>query len=443
MGSGFVAASDGSFYLLDSSGVNIDGISNAGAVTWVNGSTGRSLYGLYGTVSSQNSIVGGSASSGLGTPQIDAVNDSFISEFSADTSNSSNGRVRIGIYDPNSMTFERAQGQDMSILPEFLTTFLNAGTDVEIQANNDIAIDSAVTVSNPGGDGGNLTLTAGRSVAMNADVATDNGDFTVSANDPSAVSAERDAGNADIDIAAGVTISTGTGNLTLEIQGTTDSGSITLGTGSTLTASTGDILLIAGADIIASGAATITTTGNGDITLVVDNAFPTSPSFGPGLFDIAGLAITSGGIVQLYAGAFGLGSFPPTINGTPYTPGSGVNERGSTYYPSGIGGAPFTVFYKTAIATPSPGPTDEQRNRGKFRYFSAMSEAFLRWTPYSIQGVEGYRIYAPMGTGLIYFFPYSLVEYERGDELIFEKRVGIQPRRFIRSPSWKKWQKKK
>ena len=303
----------------------------------------------------------------------------------------------------------------MTVLPEFLTVFLNAGTNVEIQANNDIAIDAAITSSNPGGDGGDLTLTAGRSIEINADITTDNGAFTATANDPAAVSAERDAGDAEIAVGAGVTISTGSGNLTLEIEGTTDAGSISLGVGSTLTATTGDILLISAVDITAPGAATIQTTGGGDITLVVDNAFPTAPGIGPGLFDMAGVTITGEGLVRLYAGEFGISTFPALINGTAYDPASGLNQTGNTYYPDGSGGTPFHVFYKSdAPQPPSPAaPTDEERNRGKFKYFAAMSEPFTRWTAYAYLGAEGYRIYAPMGTGLVYFFPYSLFEYER------------------------------
>ena len=377
-------------------------------------------------MSAQNSLVGGATSSGLGTTTFDTVNSSFVGAFTADTSNSSNGRVRIGIYDPNEMTFERAQGQDMTVLPEFLTGFLNAGTAVEIQANNDVTIDAAITSSNPGGDGGDLTLTAGRSIEINADITTDNGSFTATANDPGAVSAERDAGDASITIGAGVVIDTGTGDLTLEIEGVTDASGITLGVGSTLTATTGDILLISAVDITAPGAATISTTGGGDITLVVDNAFPTAPGIGPGLFDMADMTITGGGLVRLYAGDFGISTFPASINGTAYDPASGFNQTGNTYYPGGSGGTPFHVFYKSdAPQPPSPpspsGPTDEERNRGKFKYFVAMSEAFTRWTPYSFGGIEGFRIYAPMGTGLMYFWmPHYMMEGIQREPIKFE-----------------------
>jgi hypothetical protein len=210
--------------------------------------------------------------------------------------------------------------------------------------------------------------------------------------------------------------------------------------------SSGDIFAIAGVNITVTGSATIQTMGGGDITLVVDNLFPTAPGIGSGLFDIPDLTLTSAGEIQLYAGALSLSIFPASINGTAYTPGAGVNEQGDTYYPNGIGGTPFKVFFKTSSPLPPPspsGPTDEQLNKGRFRYFAAMSEAFMRWTPYSIQGIGGFRTYAPMSTGQDYFFPYSLMQYMRGDQLIFEKGVGVPQRRFLRPPSWKRFRKSK
>ena len=90
----------------------------------------------------------------------------------------------------------------------------------------------------------------------------------------------------------------------------------------------------------------------------------------------------------------------------------------------------FIVFYKDAPQPPSPppspgGPTDEERNKGKFRYFAAISEAFMRWTPYSFGGIEGFRIYAPMGTGIMYFW---MPHYMVGS-------VGTpQPKRFSSPP---------
>jgi len=56
---------------------------------------------------------------------------------------------------------------------------LSAGADINVNAL---------------GSGGNLTIHAGRSVTLNANITTDNGDLTVLANHSGAVDADRDPG---------------------------------------------------------------------------------------------------------------------------------------------------------------------------------------------------------------------------------------------------------
>jgi filamentous hemagglutinin family protein len=80
------------------------------------------------------------------------------------------------------------------------------GANLVLQANNDISVNAAIDASANAG-AGNLTLQAGRSVALNADV-TLNGSLSVLANDSAALAAQRDAGTGFISVASGVTITT-------------------------------------------------------------------------------------------------------------------------------------------------------------------------------------------------------------------------------------------
>jgi hypothetical protein len=105
-----------------------------------------------------------------------------------------------------------------------------------MQANNDITVNQLITTL-AGGNGGGLTLQAGRSILVNANITTDNGNLTLIANETIAngvVNAFRDPGTAVITIAPGVTLNSGTGNTTIRLDtgaGLTNnsSGDITLG----------------------------------------------------------------------------------------------------------------------------------------------------------------------------------------------------------------------
>src|SRR5207237_849054 len=80
-------------------------------------------------------------------------------------------------------------------------------------ANNDITVSSAIAVA-PSGTAGSLTLDAGRSIVLNASLATGGGNLTLTANDTVAdgvVNADRDPGNAVIAMASGVSLQAGAG----------------------------------------------------------------------------------------------------------------------------------------------------------------------------------------------------------------------------------------
>lgn len=80
---------------------------------------------------------------------------------------------------------------------------------------NDITFASAVVVDNLSGNGGSLTLQAGRNLNFNANLTTDHGNLTAVAGDPSAIASEREPGVATITIANGVGINAGSGVVTL------------------------------------------------------------------------------------------------------------------------------------------------------------------------------------------------------------------------------------
>ena len=91
-------------------------------------------------------------------------------------------------------TFVIGPGDTINIAASSIANSLSAGTDVTLQANNDITISEAIVANNTSGDGGNLTLQAGRSILVNDSITTDNGDVTLIANDPRATQSQRDSG---------------------------------------------------------------------------------------------------------------------------------------------------------------------------------------------------------------------------------------------------------
>ncbi len=122
---------------------------------------------------------------------------------------------------PSEATFGSHPSESSFMRISDLINILNAGTNVTLQANNDITISNAITVNNPlvGGRGGNLTLQAGRNIAFNANLFTDDGNLLAMAGDPFAILAHRDLGIPTITIASGVTLNVGTGSANLVATG--------------------------------------------------------------------------------------------------------------------------------------------------------------------------------------------------------------------------------
>ena len=167
--------------------------------------------------------------------------------------------------------------QGLTITPGTLASLLSSPQDVTLQANNDITIANAVAVNNSSGDGGNLTLQAGRSILINSNISTDNGDLTITANETLAngvVDTQRDSGSAVVAMGDATTLNAGSGNVSITLAA---------GTGKSNTTS-GDITLN-----------TVITTGN----LTVDNSGPTA---GSDILQTGALAI--GGTANFTTGTF-------------------------------------------------------------------------------------------------------------------------------------------
>jgi len=107
---------------------------------------------------------------------------------------------------------------DSTIDPSAITYITNQGSAVELQANNDITVNTAITTTPTIAAGGSITLKAGRSILLNANITTGNGDITLTANDPSANLTYRESGAAEITMAAGTSINAGTGTVSITMS---------------------------------------------------------------------------------------------------------------------------------------------------------------------------------------------------------------------------------
>jgi len=294
-------------------------------------------------ISSSNSYMGERADDQVGTWDggIRAISNGrvLIGSHQYDSATISNvGRLSIYglqtvVTDPNTMTYGTIPTDDKSLRSSMLTDVLNTGASVTMQANNDITINSAITVDNTGGNGGVLTLQAGRSILINANITTDNGNLVLIGNDTLAngvVDANRTAGAAAITMASGTSINAGTGSL-----------SITLSTGAGLTNST-------------SGDITLRSVTGGAVTIVNNGATAGSEVILQGAVSASSLGVTATGGVTSTSGALGV-----TGNST-FTGGSGTtitvdnagNNFGGTVTFSAISGTlgSATVVDTTALA---------------------------------------------------------------------------------------------
>ncbi len=209
------------------------GATSAGAAYLFNGTTGGLLQTFNNPTPEANDSFG-FAVAALGT--------NVIITSPLDRPTTGGAPVGTGyFYEPNGtlagLSFDGNPLQSVTIAPSTITAVTNTGTNVVLQANNDITVNSAIITNNPIGNGGGLTLQAGRSLLINANITTDNGNLTLVGNETAAngvIDAYRDPGSAVITVAPLVTLNSGTGNTTIRLStgaGLTNnsSGDITLG----------------------------------------------------------------------------------------------------------------------------------------------------------------------------------------------------------------------
>ncbi|WP_426192097.1 YDG domain-containing protein, partial [Massilia sp. DWR3-1-1] len=285
--SGVIALTNGDYAVLSS------GWHGVGAATWVSGAGGSA-----GAVSSLNSLVGLTSGDGVGAAS-SVLSDGrlLVKSTNWDAPGLPNaGRIDI-ISAPStaaiSETFATTPAAGSTLQVRDLTALLNTGTAVTLQANNDITVSNAIIANNVAGDGGHLTLQAGRSIVLNASISTDNGNLTLIGNDSVAngvVDANRSAGAAAITMAAGTSINAGTGSVAL-----------TLRDGAGLTNSTsGNIGL---RDISAATISAVNGGASAGSGIVLDGTLSASATSGAGIV-LAGKTFTNNtGATALTSGA--------------------------------------------------------------------------------------------------------------------------------------------
>jgi hypothetical protein len=180
------------------------------ATTWRDGATGATLSGE-NAITSRNTV-----NTAVGIILESPSNDSFLSNLHTS--------LRVNFSDVNQLSFAFGASQSITITPNFIKRTLNGGTDVILQASNDITINSPILAS-PSGPPANLIMRAGRSILINASIDTAGGDLTLVANAAASdgvIDSERDPVAAVILMKGAASISTGAGALELNIAAGAD-----------------------------------------------------------------------------------------------------------------------------------------------------------------------------------------------------------------------------
>ena len=189
-----------------------------------------------------------------------------------------------GAYPSSSVNFASQSGKSITVNAYEIADLITRGTNVTLQASNDITVSNAITAGTFGTNKGDLTLAAGRSILVNQNIRTEGGDINLYANDTTAngvVDAQRDAGSARIGIANNVIVHAADGDIEFHLRdGTgktnTASGNISIGTSATLIGA--QITLrndgpTSGSDIVISSGGAINASATGDAIILASDNF--------------------------------------------------------------------------------------------------------------------------------------------------------------------------
>lgn len=124
-----------------------------------------------------------------------------------------------------------------------------------------------------------------------------------------------------------------------------------------------DLTVIGGVDVNVDIFGRITNQGSEDLTIVVDNQAPSSPQIGDGSFFLSNLGSVGragGGPLRIFTARQSQNIIQGTanVNGNTFSAGTPflntATEIWGTYFPSTLGGSPFTFFYKDDLPVPAP-----------------------------------------------------------------------------------------
>ena len=296
-----IAVSSDNVLIIGAPGNSSDGVSSAGQVFLLNadGTAASDLLENPEPVTDPEADTGGKfgnavASTNDGTVIVGADGNTAINDAGEEVENAgqvfrSRRDVNFGeIEDINeNVSFATNSGDSVNLFPETITNVTNTGTDVTLQANNDLIVDTEQNIiTNADGEGGNITFQAGRNVSINSNIVTDNGNLNITANETTengVVAEFRDPGTGSIFVADNVTLDAGTGDINLNVNaGEGARGNISVDTmiGSNLSLITGDGTVNVDGNISAvdgNPAANINVAGDeinfngGDDSIVADN----------------------------------------------------------------------------------------------------------------------------------------------------------------------------
>lgn len=122
---------------------------------------------------------------------------------------------------------------------------------------------------------------------------------------------------------------------------------------SALVFANGDLLTISDKNTVLGPNAEVTSQA-GSVTIVVDNDHPNEPEIGQNLFQIDdGATLNALDSLRIFTARRSLNQIGTTLNGANYVPGplfiDSDTEQWASYFFRGVGGFPFTVFYKTGL----------------------------------------------------------------------------------------------